>query len=121
MLKGLGNLGSLLRSAQEMGGKMRAITEQLRSQSATGNSGGGMVQVQVNGLGEVLQVKIDPQLVERGEREMIEDLLPAAINQALQRARQMHADAMQGMASDLNLPGLNEALSQFAGPGGEPS
>ena len=113
MLKGLGNLGSMLRSAQEMGGKLQAINVQLKAQSVTGSSGGGMVQVEANGLGEVLRIKIDPQLVERGEREMIEDLLPAATNQAIQKARQLHTEAMQGMASGLNIPGLNEAMSQF--------
>ena len=117
MFKGLGDLGTLLRSAQEMGGKLQAINEQLKSQTASGRSGGGMVQVDVNGLGEVLRVKIDPQLVERGEREMIEDLLPAATNQALQKAREMHAEAMQGMAAGMNLPGFNEALAQFTGNG----
>jgi DNA-binding YbaB/EbfC family protein len=113
MLKGLGNLGSLLRSAQEMGGKLQAINEQLKAQTVSGSSGGGMVQVDVNGLGEVLRVKIDPRLVEQGEREMIEDLLPAAANQAIQKARQLHADSMQGMAAGLNIPGLDDALSQL--------
>ncbi|MCO6454208.1 MAG: YbaB/EbfC family nucleoid-associated protein [Pirellulaceae bacterium] len=117
MLKGLGNLASLLRSAQEMSGKMQAVNHQLKGQFVTGTSGGGMIQVQANGLGEIAQVKIDPQLVERGEREMIEDLLPAAVNQALGKARQLQADAMQEMAAGMNLPGLGDALTGLAGGG----
>ncbi len=76
-----------------------------------------MVDVETNGLGEVLRVKIDPQLVANGDREMIEDLLPAAINQASMKAKQLHAEAMQSMTEGLNVPGLNDALSQITGGG----
>ena len=54
-----------------------------------------MVEVEVNGFGEVLRVTIEPELVQRGDREMIEDLLPSAVNQAITKSRQMHAEAMQ--------------------------
>ena len=68
-----------------------------------------MVQVEVNGLGEVLRVQIDPELVARGDREMIEDLLPAAVNPAVEKANQLRLEAIQSMAKDLNLPGLDAA------------
>lgn len=74
-----------------------------------------MVEVEVNGIGDVLRVKIDPALMEEGDREMIEDLIPAAVNQAQAKAKQLHQEAMQSMANGLNLPGLNEALAQFTG------
>jgi DNA-binding protein YbaB len=74
-----------------------------------------MVQVEVNGLGEVLRVRIDPTLVARGEREMIEDLLPAAVNQAVAKANQLRLEAMQNMAQELNVPGLDAALAQLSG------
>ena len=70
MFKGIANIASLLRQAQQMGGKVQAINEQLKSQRARGSAGGGMVEAEVNGLGEVLRIQIDPTLVERGEREM---------------------------------------------------
>ena len=98
VFKGLGNLanlGALMKQAQEMGGKMQAIQEELKTKRATGAAGGGLVEVDVNGLAEVLAVRIDPSLVEKGDREMIEDLLPAAFNAAQQKAKQMHAEAMQ--------------------------
>ena len=85
MFKGLGNLaniGALMKQAQEMGGRMQAIQDELKTKRATGAAGGGLVEVDVNGLGEVLAVRIDPSLVEKGDREMIEDLLPAAFNAA---------------------------------------
>lgn len=118
MFKGLGNLaniGALMKQAQEMGGRMQALQEELRTKRATGSAGGGLVEVDVNGLSEVLAVRIDPSLVEKGEREMIEDLLPAAIQAAQQKAKQMHAEAMQGLTGGVNLPGLQEALAQITG------
>ncbi len=122
MLKGLGNLanlGSLMKQAQEMGGRMQAMQDELRAKRATGSSGGGLVEVDVNGLAEVLAVRIDPTLIEKKDREMIEDLLPAAFNAAQQKARQMHAEAMQAIAGGLPLGRLQDVLSQLSSGGSE--
>ena len=104
-----------------MSGRMQALQEQLKTKRATGAAGGGLVEVEVNGLGEALVVRIDPSLVEKGEREMIEDLLPAAINAAQAKAKQLHAEAMQSIAGEMSIPGLSDALQQLGGgdaPGG---
>jgi len=111
----LANLGSLMKQAQEMGGRMQAMQEELRAKRATGAAGGGLIEVDVNGLAEVLAVRIDPTLIEKQEREMIEDLLPAAFNAAQQKARQMHAESMQAIAGGLPIDGLQDALSQLSG------
>jgi len=111
----LANIASVMRQAQQMGGKMQAIQEQLKTQRAVGNVGGGMVEVEVNGIGEVLRLTIDPALIERGEREMIEDLVPAAVNQAQTKAKQLHADAMKSLTDGLDIPGLDEAMAKIAG------
>jgi len=116
VFKGFGNLANLpglMKQAQEMSGRMQALQQELRGKRASGSAGGGLVEVDVNGLGEVLAVRIDASLVEKGEREMIEDLLPAAFNAAQQKAKQMHAEAMQSLTGDM--PGLQEALSQLTG------
>jgi DNA-binding YbaB/EbfC family protein len=102
-----------MRQAQQLSGKMQDLNQQLKNQRATASTGAGMVEVEVNGLGEVLRVRIDAELIERGEREMIEDLLPAAVNQALAKAKQMHVDAMKSLTADFNMPGLEEAISQM--------
>lgn len=118
MFKGLGNLaniGALVKQAQEMGGKMQAIQEELKTKKATGTAGGGLVEVDVNGLSEVLAVRIDPSLVEKNEREMIEDLLPAAFNAAQAKAKQMHAEALQQLAGGLPMGGFADILSQLPG------
>jgi DNA-binding YbaB/EbfC family protein len=118
MFKDLGNLASLVRQAQQMGGRMKAINEKLKSERATASTGAGMVEVEVNGLGEVLRVKIDPSLVERGDREMIEDLIPAAVNEAVVKARQLHVDAMKTLTDELSVPGLEDAIKQITDDGG---
>ncbi|MCL4201175.1 MAG: YbaB/EbfC family nucleoid-associated protein [Pirellulaceae bacterium] len=116
MFKGLGNLASLLRQAQQFSGKMQAVNDRLKGQRVSASTGGGMIDVEANGLGEVLRVKIDATLVERGEREMIEDLLPGAINQALAKAKQCHFEAMKSITDGLNIAGLDEAIAQISNP-----
>ncbi|MEX2172697.1 MAG: YbaB/EbfC family nucleoid-associated protein [Pirellulales bacterium] len=113
MFKGLGNIASIMKQAQEMGSKMQAIQEDLRTKRTTGAAGGGLVEVDMNGLADVLAVRIDPELVAKGDREMIEDLLPAAFNAAHQRAKQLHTEALQQISGGLNIPGLNDAFSQL--------
>lgn len=118
MFKGIGNLanlGAMMKSAQEMGTKMQALGEELKTKRATGASGGGLVEVEVNGIGEVLAVRIDPTLIAKQDREMIEDLLPAAFNAAAQKAKQLHAEGMQSITDGMQLPGLDDALAQLTG------
>ena len=113
MFKEMANLASLMRSAGELRQKMAAIAEELKAKRVTGSSGGGMVEVTANGLGEILPVKIEPALVEGGDREMIEDLLPAAINQALGKSKELHIRLTKSATDGLSIPGLDEALSKF--------
>lgn len=116
MFKGLGNLGnlgSLMKQAQEMGGKMEELKEKLKLQRVVGSAGAGLVEVEANGLGDILAVRIDPSLIEKQDRELLEDLLPAAINAAQQKAKQAHAEEMQSLTGGLNIPGLSEALGQL--------
>ena len=117
MFKGLANLGSLLKQAQQMGGRMLEINERMKAQRATGSAGGGMVEVEVNGLAEVLRCRIDESLFNGGDRELIEDLVVTAVNQAMMRTKQMHAEAMQSLTGGMGLPGLDEAMQQFLGSG----
>jgi len=121
MFKGLANLGSLLKQAQQMGGRMQELNEQLKAQRATGSAGGGMVEVEVNGLAEVLGCRIDDKLIADGERELIEDLVATAVNQAMTKTKQMHAEAMQSLTGGMSLPGLDEAMEKLFGvdPSGE--
>ena len=113
MFQEMSNFASLLRSAGDLRRKMEGITEELRTKRVTGSAGGGMVEVEANGLGEILKVKIEPALVERGEREMIEDLLPAAINQAVAKSKELHMELAKSATEGLSFPGLEEALAKL--------
>ena len=115
MFKNLSNMATLFRQAQQMGSQMQDVQQKLKSERATGNAGAGLVEVEVNGLGEVLRVRIDPTLVEKGDVEMIEDLIPAAANQAQAKAKQLHVEAMKSMTDGLEVPGLDEAIAKFSG------
>jgi DNA-binding protein YbaB len=77
-----------------------------------------MVEVEVNGLQEVLRCKLDPGLVSGGDRELLEDLVCAAVNDALSKSKQLYADAMKSLMGGMELPGLNEALAKLTGGDG---
>jgi nucleoid-associated protein EbfC len=113
VFKGLGNIANIMKQAQEMGSKMQAMQQELRAKRCTGAAGGGLVEVDMNGLAEVLAVRLDPTLVANGDREMIEDLLPAAINAAHQRAKELNTEALQHISGGLNLPGITDALAEL--------
>lgn len=118
MFKKLSNLASLIKQAQQIGGQMQNLSEELKERRATGTAGGGMVEIEVNGLLEVLQCRIDEQLVAQGDRELIEDLVAAAMNQAVSKGKQLHAEAMKELTGGLELPGLQEALNKVTGQEG---
>jgi DNA-binding YbaB/EbfC family protein len=115
LFKGLANLASIMKQAQQMGGKVQELQQRLKSERVVGTAGGGMVEVEANGLGEIIRLTIDPTLVENNEREMIEDLVPAAVNQANAKAKQLHADMMKSVTEGLDLPGLDGALAKLTG------
>ena len=116
MFKGLGAMASLMKHAHTMGPKMQAAMDELKDRQVTGETGGGMIIVTANGLTQILSVTIDPLLIERNDWEMIGDLLPAAINQAIANSKQLHVAAMQKVTGDLPIPeNLEGMLKNFMG------
>ena len=115
MFKGLSNLAGMLKQAQQIGGQMDKLTEQLKTRRVTGAAGGGMVEVEINGLLEVVRCRIDPQLFGQGDRELIEDWSPRP-STAVAKGKQLHADALKELTGGLPLPGIQEALEKLAGP-----
>ncbi|MFP6658679.1 MAG: YbaB/EbfC family nucleoid-associated protein [Pirellulales bacterium] len=115
MFKGITNIGSMIKQAQKIGSKMQEMNEKLKAVRASGAAGGGLVEAEVNGLGEVISVRIDSTLIEKQDRELIEDLVPAAINQAQAKAKEQHAETIKGLTGGMNLPGLDEVLGSLGG------
>jgi nucleoid-associated protein EbfC len=99
------NLGNLMKQAQQMQSKMAEMQAQLEAVEMTGMSGGGMVQLTLNGKGDVKNVKIDKAVVDPAEVEVLEDLLVAAFNDARQKVNTYTEAEMQKLTGGLNLPG----------------
>jgi hypothetical protein len=104
---------SLMKKAREMGGRVEELNSRLESETVNGTAGGGMVSVSMTGLGNVISVSIDPQLVEKKELEMIEDLVRAAVNEAREKTKSLHARLTQEMTAELGIPGLTEAIENL--------
>jgi DNA-binding YbaB/EbfC family protein len=118
MFKGITGLGSMLKTAQEISSRMKGLDAELRAHRITGSAGGGMVELDANGLMEILACRIDPSLVgPGGDRELLEDLVRTAVNEAVRRAKEMHAETIRGMTGGLAVPGLEETLGKFLNPG----
>lgn len=98
-----GNIGQLMKQAQQMQENMRRMQESLSTMEVEGQSGAGMVKVQMTCKHEVKRVSIDPTLV-GDDREMLEDLLVAAFNDAAHKAEAATAEKMSGMTAGLGLP-----------------
>ncbi len=98
------NLGQMLKQAQEFQSKMAGMQEEMADMEVTGSSGGGMVQVILNGKGEARKIKIDPSLVTPDDAEVLEDLILAAFNDAKGKAEKAMQEKMSEMTGGLELP-----------------
>jgi DNA-binding YbaB/EbfC family protein len=102
----LGNMGNLLKQAQAMQAQMAKVQEQAASKTVTGTAGGGSVTVTANGALQLVGIIIDPEVVKSGDVEMVQDLVLAASNDALRKAREMMADEMKSVTGGMNVPGM---------------
>ena len=98
------NLGQMMKQAQQMQAKMAALQEQLAAAEMTGVAGGGMVQVTMNGKGELRAVRIDPALADPQDIEVLEDLIVAAAQDAKVKVEAYVAEEMQKLTGGLSLP-----------------
>ncbi len=99
-----GGLGNLMRQAQKMQADMQRAQEELANMEVSGQSGGGMVAVVMNGRHDVKRVSIDPSLMQ-DDKEMLEDLIAAAVNDAVRQIEKTSQERMSGLTAGMNLPG----------------
>ena len=97
------DMNNLLQQAQAMQEKMKKMQDDISKAEVTGESGAGMVKVTMNGRHDVRKVEIDPSLMQE-DKEMLEDLLAAAVNDAVRRVEREHQQKMAGMTAGLPLP-----------------
>ena len=101
------NMAELFKQAQKVQEEMAKVQEALEEMTVEGSAGGGMVTVTSNGKQKVISVKIDPEVVKPEDVEMLEDLITAATNQAMEKSQEMANEQMQKVAGGMlgNLPG----------------
>ncbi len=98
-----GNIGNMMKQAQQLQANMQKVQAEIAAMEVTGESGGGMVKVTMNGKHEAKRVQIDPA-VPLDDREMVEDLVAAAINDAAQRVEKETQERMASVMGGMNLP-----------------
>ena len=100
-----GGIGKMMQQAQKMQEDMQKAQAELANIEVTGNAGGGMVSITMTCRHDVRKVTIDPSLME-DDKEMLEDLLAAAVNDAVRNVEQATQEKMSGITSGLNIPGM---------------
>jgi len=96
----------LMEQAQNLQSKVSEIQEQLADKIVTGSAGGDMVTVEANGAQEIISINIEESLMASGDTEMLQDLVAAAVNEALRRSRELATEEMSKLTGGLRIPGL---------------
>lgn len=102
----MANIGKLMKQAQQMQAKMAKMQEELARKEVEASSGGGMVTVKMNGQQEVISVRVDAEVFNDGDKEMLEDLIVAAVNEARRQALDLAKEEMAKITGGLPIPGM---------------
>jgi DNA-binding YbaB/EbfC family protein len=102
-VKGFGNL---MKEAQKLQAQMEALQAEVGTKTVEATAGGGMVTVQANGKGELVSIKIEPDVVDPADVQMLEDLVVAACNEAIRKSKEMVQAEMGKLTAGLKIPGL---------------
>jgi len=101
------NMGKILKQAQKMQAQMSKIQDELASKTVEATAGGGMVKVEVNGAQELVSIKIEKEVVDPEDIEMLESLVQAAVNEGMRKSRELVNEEMSKLTGGLNIPGLS--------------
>jgi len=105
-------LSNMMRQAKKLQQEMGKIQEESKKKTVEASAGGGMVTVTANGAMEIISIKIERDVVNPDDIEMLQDLIVAAVNEALRRAQQMVSEEMSKVTGPLNIPGLGNLFGQ---------
>ena len=100
------NMGDLMKQAQQFQQQLSSIQQELGSKTVTGSAGGGMVTTTFNGRSELLDVAIEPEVVNPDDVQMLRDLIKAAVNDGLVKAKQLGQSELGKLTGGVNIPGL---------------
>lgn len=102
-----GGMQGMLKQVQKMQAEMEKVQNELGNKTVSAESGGGMVKATANGKKEIISIEIDNEVISSGDKEMIEDLVVAAVNKALESANKMAEEEMANVTKGMMPPGLN--------------
>lgn len=100
------NIKDLMQQAQGLQAKVTALQEELADRIVTGSSGGGMVKAEATGTQEIVSIQIEKELLSSDDQEFLQDLIVAAVNDALKKSRDLMAEEMSKLTGGLRLPGM---------------
>ena len=106
-------LGDLMRQAQKLQEEMAKAQEEAKKKTVEATAGGGMVTVVASGSGQIISIRIEKDVVNPDDIEMLQDLILAASNEALRRAQEMVSGEMSKLTGGLNIPGMGDLGSMF--------
>lgn len=101
-----GNMGNMMKQVQQMQKQMQKMQEELEQKEIEATAGGGAISVKVNGKKEILSIDIDPEVVDPEDVEMLQDLMIAAINEALRKVDDMTSNEMGKLTGGMSIPGM---------------
>ena len=104
------NMQKMLKQVQKMQAEMAKAQEELKNKTVDATAGGGVITVTANGNQEIVAIKIEPDAVDPDDVEMLQDLVVAAVNEALRKAQDLVAQEMQKITGGLNIPGMPTGL-----------
>ena len=105
MFKGI-DMKDILKKAQEMQKTLSQKREEAGKKSVEVSVGGGMVEIKMNGNLEVISIKIDPEIVDKNEIDILEDLIRSGVNESVRQARELSSNELADLMSDMNLPDI---------------
>ena len=105
-MKGIPNMNQIMKQAQQFQSKMAKIQEELEERTVEASAGGGMVLVVANGKQEIVSIQIEREVVDPDDIDMLQDLIMAAVNDALNRAKTMINEEMGKLTKGMNIPGI---------------
>lgn len=105
-MKSMGNMGNMMKQAQKLQAKMLKLQEELGERTIEGSAGGGMVKAVANGKQQLVSVHIEKEVIDPEDADMLQDLLLAAVNDALRKSQEMVNEEMGKVAGGFNIPGL---------------
>ena len=100
------NFKELMQQAQGLQAKITALQEELAEKTVVGSAGGDMVKVEASGTQEIISLQIEEQVLSSGDAELLEDLIVAAVNDALKKSKELAAQEMSKLTGGLRIPGL---------------